>query len=736
MCRCGMITGLTIIILLFLSNQFITITIADFPSESYYKTEFNNNYNDNCTVTMNGWTETFVNGWDGTQAAYFNESSKGTDNLRVHLQKTTSGADITNVKGVYFEFKVFHNYSNTNAGVINLRFNGLGYTFDFVFAPQPNIIYCYLNDNGDRTRTYELGLYKEYLNRTWHRMFFHFDNISGLCTAGLDDMIMQFYITPRVFVVTNSASIYLQKIGHPGIMIDNIMTLTNQTFSIEDYMAQFYPNLKIAYTPNNYDFTYTPLIHADGMTLNNTHPVHDFYEKYNMGVGQTYFYNRSVWDVETLEQYPSLRNYALANQDKHEIFVHSFDQNVNLNTSQVKTVLEAWKNLMGAYPLIDVDHAYLSHNIAQNGSNSSSPFYINSLRNSSCMKYVWAFLDEKARLPIPKGYVYTQRNSLTAFQYGNNGAVYSIKPIDNLFTSGNQILNMPSSYKWWYFLLDLINHKGLNIEHNYQHNYVYKNVNGTKYTKCKPLPSGYTSWNDSIRDLYDDVGHPYLIMPELIGQMNNITHNFTVYNGKVTYLLDRATIYNNTKITRVSNIVYVNTPFTLDNITVYSRTNMSGKALTRNDNYYLFTKGYTSFGATIPSNKGNTSYNLVDWNYSIADTGQIGRMVFQSDGNIDIHCKKSGKIAFQLTTVPNPNPINIYNITEGSKINFTTILDTISFIGKVGCEYLVKFNDSNNIDLNGTIPEKSTGTPGFEIIIIICALILTLFWIRKRNICD
>ena len=87
--------------------------MADFNSDADYNTTFNSNSNDNCTVTLNGWTETFVNSWDGTKAALFDEKEKGTGSLEIRL-KTPSGANIVDTKGLYFEFKFEKNYSTDN----------------------------------------------------------------------------------------------------------------------------------------------------------------------------------------------------------------------------------------------------------------------------------------------------------------------------------------------------------------------------------------------------------------------------------------------------------------------------------------------------------------------------------------------------------------------------------------------------------------------------------------------
>jgi hypothetical protein len=695
---------MVMLIIFCLFNQFLsTLIVADFNSDATYKTEFNTSNNDNCTVQLNGWSETFVTGWDGTKAAYFNESRKGTDAVRLCL-KTSTGVDITNTKGVYFEFKVPYNYTNNGAVWIYISFGSL----QFGFRPDSTRLSCYTNFNGI-TRIWELGIYKQYLNRTYHRMFVHFNNITGLVTLGFDEKVFSYQIAPVGFPIT-STNIFLETNGHPGIMIDNIKIFLNQTFPIDDYFVQYYPDFMVAFPPNNYDFAYSPILHADDMTYNMTTPIFNFYENYGISVGETYFYNNSV-GVDTLKDNATMRNYALSKATKHGIYTHSLQKDTDLSTGKVLAMLNSWKNLMGSYPLISADHGNLQHNMARNGSNSTSPYYIDGLRNSSSLKYIWVNYENLHRLPIPEGYVYYQRNALLAFQLGKHGAVYSNSGINNLFSSGNRILYIDPDLPWYYFTMQLANDRGLALEHSYHSYYLFKNISGTKYTRLTPLPPGYAVWNSNWGNYYHDSTSPWTLIPEYIEVMNNITSHYTVHSDLTDKLLDRAVITNSSFVYKAGNTIYVNTPSALNNATIYTKLNMTKKALFRDDNYYPFTKGYYSWGATIPSNSGNNSYSLVDWNYSIDDTGQVGRLIFKSDGNVSIYFKKSGSLTFQLTSMPDPVNVTVKNITGGGIIAFSLSDDNITFIGKAGYEYLVEFVVNNAPvarDDTTTVAEDST----------------------------
>ncbi|VVB60146.1 Uncharacterised protein [uncultured archaeon] len=660
-----------------------------FSDKTDYKTEFNSQSNDNSTVTLNGWKETYINGWDGTKTAYFNESSTGSNKVVVTM-KTSSGSEISNAKGIYFEFKVPYNYTNSGAGSVYLTIANSVSNIFLGFYPSSGDTYVQYTDGSSTYLNIEIP--QKYLNRNYHRMFVHFNNATGVATFGIDDKIYSVQKPPRNFV-SSSVYITLLTTGHPGIMADNIKIFNDQVFPIDDYMLEYYPDFKIAYPENNYDFTYSPVIHADQMTYNMTKPIFQFFNSYDISVSQTYFYNHSAkqaYDSECLADDANLRNYAISNQNINGIYTHSLKMNTNLKTSQVAAILAGWKNLMGSYPLLWVDHNGMQQNMDRNGSNPSSPYYIGGLRNDSSLKYAWVYYDDAScRLPIPVGYNIAERNSLNAFQLGGNGLVYSNSGSNNLFSSGMRILYPESStVKYNYYVWELANEKGLALEHTYQQYYLYKNIDGTKYSKMS-YP-GYSAWKSAWNLHYRDTASPWTIMPEYITLMNKVLNNFTVNSGLGHLLIDRGVVYNGSSVFKSDNTIYVNTPSEMKNVTIYSRTNQTGKALERDGNYYPFTKGFYSWGATIPSNTGNKSYQLVNWNKYIEDNGQIGRMEFQSNKNITIYFKKSGSLTFELSEQTDPS--NVLNKSSGTNISFSITGRNITFVGMRGCEYIVNYH--------------------------------------------
>ena len=135
---------------------------------------------------------------------------------------------------------------------------------------------------------------------------------------------------------------------------------------------------------------------------------------------------------------------------------------------------------------------------------------------------------------------------------------------------------------------------------------------------------------------------------------------------------------------------------------------MSGKALLRNGNYYLFTKGYYSWGATIPSNSGNNSYTLVNWPNYILDDGQIGRLVYTSNGDVDIHFKKSGIITLYLDDTHN---IIVNNITGGGIVSFTISGVKVTFQGMKDCHYIITGQPHPPVFGIPSPADGSTGNP-------------------------
>ena len=396
----------------------------------------------------------------------------------------------------------------------------------FYFKQTSSNVYCYTKINGVN-KYWALDLYKEYLNKNYHRMFVHFNNLTGLITTGFDDNVFSQIVNPRSFP-SSSVSIYISKTSHPGFIVDNIKVLKSQTFPIDDYMLQYYPEFKIAFPPNNYDFAWSPIIHADWMTTNMTIPIFDFYNSYGISVGQTYFYNNSL-GVDTLADNASLRNLALSKSDKNGIYTHSFQKNTSLKTNQILGILYAWKNLMGSYPIISADHASLNHNIEDYGSVASSIYYINGLRNSSSLKYMWANYGGSEVLPTPEGYYREETNSFRSFQLGNHSVVYSNSGINNLFSSGKRIIKLDPFYSWIFYPTKLANQRGLALEHTYQSYYLYKNINGIKYTKV-PETSGYVAYPSNWNLYYHDNISPWTIIPEYYPLMDNLTSYFSIYS--------------------------------------------------------------------------------------------------------------------------------------------------------------------------------------------------------------
>lgn len=668
-----------------------------FSDKADYNTNFNLQSNDNCTVTLNGWTETYVTGWDGTKSAYLNEGSTGTDKAILKM-KTPNGADITDAKGAYFEFKVTNNYANVGAGSLCLLITNSYSSIYFGFYPGTYDFYIRYTDytSTPSSRYFNIELQRQYLNSEYHRMFAHFNNATGVATFGIDDKVYSLSNIPRSFV---SSSVYLSLLttGHPGIVIDNMKAFREKVFPMDDYMQEYYPEFKIAYPENNYDFTYSPMMHADQMTYNMTKPIFDFFNSYGISVSQTYFYNYSAnqeYDSECLVD-EVLRNYAISKQSTNGIYTHSLKMNTNLKTAQVAAILAAWKNLVGSYPLIWVDHGALPQNVARYGSDTSSQYYIGNLRNASCLTYAWANYENLPRIPIPYGYYYGARDSLKGFLTGSNyGLVYDNEGATDLFTSGQRVFSLESTNtKYDYYTWELANKKTLALEHTYQQYYLYKNINGIKYTKLSP-PPGYSAWNPAWNLHYKDATSPWTVLPEYATVMNNIQTKFTVNSGLGHLLVDRGAVYNSSSVVKSGNTIYVNTPSEMKNVTIYTRTNQSGKALERDGNYYPFTKGFYSWGATIPSNMGYKSYNIVNWNKYIGDNGQIGRMEFQSNKNISIHFKKSGSLTFELKEAT--DPVCVRNMTNGSDVDFIIVGREITFNGGKGCEYLVDYTSGGS----------------------------------------
>ena len=702
-----------------------------FTDKSDYSTNFNLQNNDNCIITLNGWTQTYVDGWDGTKAAYFKDESTESDNAILKI-KTSNGADITDAKGVYFEFKVTNNYENSGAGSLRLTISNSYSSIHLGFYPGTNIVYLQYSDYASTPseRFLNVELLRQYLNLDYHRMFAHFNEITGLATIGIDDKVYTFSNTPRSF---KSTSVYLTLFttGHPGIVIDNIKVFREQIFPMDDYMQEYYPEFKIAYPENNYDFTYSPVIHADIMTYNMTKAIFDFFNSYGISVSQTYFYNysdRQQFDSECIVD-AALRNYAISKQSTNGIYTHSLKMNTNLKTTEVAAILTAWRDLVGSYPLIWVDHDGLLHNIARFGSDPTSEYYIGNLRNSTCLKYAWVNYEYPPRISIPYGYDYGARNSLKGFFTGSKcGLLHNNNGATNLFTSGERILWLESkTVKYDYYTWELANEKALTLEHTYQHYYLYKNINGTKYTMNVP-PTGYSAWNNSWDLHYMDTTSPWTIIPEYIEVMNKIQTKFTVNSGLGHLLINRGVVYNGSSVHKSVNTIYVNTPSEMKNVTIYTRTNQSGKALEKNGTYYPFTKGFYSWGSTIPSNTGNNSYNIVEWDRYIRDDGQIGRIEFYANKTVRVYFKKSGSLTFELKETTNPDCV--INMTDGSNVDFTIVGKRITFNGEKGCEYLVYCKN-----VAEESPENSVGiTPGFQIFIFIFSIIFLLLWKRnKRN---
>jgi len=435
-----------------------------------------------------------------------------------------------------------------------------------------------------------------------------------------------------------------------------------------------------------------------------TKPIFEFFNRYGISVSQTYFYNYSAtnaYDSETLADDAALRNYAIEHQETNGIYTHSLKMNTHLKTAEVAAILAEWKELIGSYPLLWVDHGGLLQNVARYGSDASSEYYIGNLRNASSLKYAWANYEDLPRIPIPYGYYYDARNSLKGFLTSSDyGLVYDNSGVTNLFTSGQRTFVLESTnVKYDYYTWELANKKALSLEHTYQQYYLYKTIDGAKFAKI--TYPGYSVWNPAWNLHYMDATSPWTFMPEYSAVMDSILSKFTVNSRLGHELIDRGVIYNASSIYRTGNTIYVNTPAEMKNVTIYTRTNQSGKALERNGNYYPFTKGFYSWGATIPSNIGNQSYNLVNWNKYIGDHGQIGRMEFQASKNISIHFKRSGSLTFELKE--ETDPVRVINMTDDSDLAFTVSGRRITFTGGKDCEYLVCYG-------NGGTPKPTEKT--------------------------
>jgi hypothetical protein len=687
-------------------------------NDSDYKTIFDAGINDNCTVTLNGWTESYVYWQDGTKAAYFNESNKGTGDASIILT-TPEGADISDAKGVSCEFKIPWNASNYFAGQLTLVLETASDTFTYGLTSDQGFIETNLTIDGI-SYLYDTDTNQSFLNFSSHRIFLHFNDITGSLTYGFDQMIYNKTITPRPFT-TASVYLNLDDAGHPGIIIDKILTFRDQICPLDDYTNSYYKDFFVAFPPNNYDFGYTPIGHADSMTTNMTIPVLNLFRNYSISVGQTYFYTTDPY-MDSLANNASLVTVATSNADLHGIYTHALVDGKHLSHSTVLEYLDDWKNLVGSYPKLWVDHNDNQNDYAINGDNQSSPYYIADLRNESSMKYVWLFYESPmATLPKPPYYIYNAVDTMRAFKDKKVGTVYSYAGMNNLFTSAGNIAKICNIWHSWdRNAICSASYRGLSLDHTYEYYFVYKNISGTKYMLLNPSPPGYSFYPYSM--YYNDSKSPWLICPEYKVILDNLTSRLCIYSIFTDQMLDRAVITNGSTVTKNGNTIYVNTPATLVNTTVYTKTNQTGKYLSWGSNYSIFTKGFYSWGATIPSNNGNQSYTLGSWPYYIGDTGQIGRLVFQSNGDVDVHFKRSGSLTIQI---PDDNkPSVIYNVTGGGTVPFSYSNGYVTFTGKQGYHYVVNSNYLLTVSMIGSgsvVLDPAGGSYHYETVVTLTA---------------
>lgn len=692
---------------------------GEFDAEADYWTNFESEASklDNVTMTLNGWTHTNVTSWDGSNAKYFN-SSVATGDLRFSLQKPLAGGVINDAKGVYYEFQYNWNTSVTTAGWNSISLVGVG-TFDYSWRILTSVVYMY-TIIGTKTTYWYLPMSRSTFGDSWHRTAVHFNNITGEVSILFDNYYFTFMDTPKAFAPT-STNIYVVDNGRPGLIFDNIKCFKDQVFPLDEYFTDFYGELNLAFPPNNYDFVCKPFYHADYETLNRTVPISDFFEEYNIYADFTHFYNGSnSVNCDELGTNASLATWVRNNQEDHGQYAHTMAQNYNWNTTGVLSRLNAWKNLIGNYPKLWVDHGGIENNYGRNGSNVTNEHYIGGLRNDSSMKYIWFNWNyDEPETYLPK-YDYYSRNSNTAFKYWDDSpkliqtsAVYNISalndgnPATNLFTSGSGGVLATfkrTDYNWFTYTQELCNDRALYIAHAYHANILYKNISGTKYTDHSPLPAGYSDWTFS--SWYMDATNPWMVHPESREIWDNITGHYSIWGHDLTdILLDRSVVWNESSIYQDGNTIYVDTPTTLNNITVWSRSNRTGKALNDSGTYYVFTKGsYQSWGATIPSNNGNISYELENWSLALDDNNNIGRLVYESNGDVDIHCKESGVVTLQLAT--NESPDRLWNYSSGSTLAFIHNDTNVTFTGDQDGRYY--FDMDYTAPVTPTVPYSET----------------------------
>jgi hypothetical protein len=671
-------------------------TSASFSSRADYKCEFDDAVTDNATITTNGFTHSYIKGWDGTYCTYLNESGNSTDEARI-LVKNQYGDNANDTYGVYFEYRMLYNDSNLNSYLWYIAF----YNSILNYGYKPGESGQYIL-NGTTSESWSAGVDTNNFNASMHRAFVYFDYNNGTIYTAFDDKITVFRNKGCVWNPT-AIRIYIMNDCHPGMMVDNIKVFndSNDSSIIQDYLDEYYPTLKCAYPPNNYDFGLSLMVHADSVTYNYTKNIFSLMDEYKISVGQNYFFSNAGGSaIDTLSN-STVLSLALANKDKHGIYTHSLE-NIDLNTSTMASTLESWKTLVGWYPLIWTDHGSISQTLRYWGTVSNSSYYMQSLRNSTSLKYCW--INYGGMFPLPDSYNCTDiRNGFDAWFNYTRGAVYSAPNmtgtnIDNLFHSASRSLYPSSTTPWYDYMLGAVNHRGILLDHTYSTYYSYVDLDTGKYTKCTPLPNSgvYKTMPSSWSNFFgDNNGTEWKIIPEYRTRLNELTENASIYSELSDKMLDRSVITNSTIVSTLVNTVYVNSSSILENVTIYTRANYSGKALYQMaDNYYPFTKGYYSWGAVIPSNLGNNSYNIVPWTYTIDENQNIGRLWFRGDGDIDIHAKSDGTIRFQ--TINTSSPTSVKNVTNGNTtMSFTFSGGNLSFDAGNGYHYYVDYTTTS-----------------------------------------
>jgi hypothetical protein len=535
-----------------------------------------------------------------------------------------------------------------------------------------------------------------------------FNNITGEMVIRINNRVQNYTIPFYPTAPINYIMYEFAQNKVCGFYADDLFRW-NRSFNKTELSDSIPVGLKLAYPPNNKDWGYAPVIHTDSMTANMTQALFNVWNKYNikgcpaLWISQStngplkedtidYSYDGFIFSEYLKEQ--------IANG--HEIGTHGLI-GVSKERDYLLENFTEWKNLLGDYPRIWVDHSALEQNIEHKGANASSDYYINDFLEENGV-WKWPNLaDVSNEIGYPDWAVANPGYYWDAINCFNGNATFEYLGIEDLFStiasvSSSQFWNDPTNGKY----IDVSTKRPLILEHNYPNKLVYLKMPDTNYswywtTQFPEMVLTLYSTDPNLNTnyhYYDDIG-TWMAYPRYDWLLENWTTDYDLYSEKASSMLDRAAIYGaiTTYFEDDSITIQNNATASLFNGTIFSNENsFEGMSLLSDDKYYCFIpSSATGHGSTIDEiGVGTNEYGVVSAPISILgnNSAKLGRIVYDSDAKlINVGVNRNGTVHLSIPGTWTSTKIQVYDRTNNTLVNWTE--GSVEFIGVRDHEYII-----------------------------------------------